>query len=75
MRHGFEVRPNGNKIITAISPAGYKGYIVLLLTPWGYRRTANGPWTYLNSARNDADQPAHKLKVVPTGVMRNTRSG
>ena len=63
MRHGIEVRPNGNKIITHTSPAGFKEYIVFLKTVRGFIRTANGPWTYLYNARNDADNG--ELKWLP----------
>lgn len=70
MRHGFEVRPNGNKIITKVSPAGFKEYLVFVKTLKGFKRTANGPWTYLNNARKDADQPKRHLKVLEMSFIQ-----
>lgn len=49
MRDGIEIRPNGVKITTLYSSSflDTKSYKV--------EGSSNGPWTYLRSARYDAD--------------------
>jgi len=55
MKNGIEVRPNGVTIRMWEGADGYIGYTV--------DDSLDGPWDYLQNARNDADGMAGPVKV------------